>query len=83
METKFDPKTKVKQGDLGSAPDGKQPNQEATNIDFSKDAPAKGKSKNYLESEEGSLYQKGAYVTKSGSEHVQESLFKMADEKDY
>ena len=36
METKFDPKTKVKQGDLGLAPDGKQPNQEATNIDFSK-----------------------------------------------
>ena len=35
METKFDPNTKVKQGDLGSAPDGKQPNQEATNIDFS------------------------------------------------
>ena len=83
MEKNFDPKTKVKQGDLGSALDGKQPNQEATNIDFAKDAPVKGESKNYLESEEGSLYQKGAYVTKSGSEHVQESLFKMADEKDY
>ena len=83
METKFDPKTKVKQGDLGPAPDGKQPNQEATNIDFEKHAPGKGKSKKYLESEEGSLYQKGAYDTKSGSEHVQESLFKMADEKDY
>ncbi len=40
METKFDPKAKVKQGDLGSAPDGKQPNQEATNIDFAKDAPS-------------------------------------------
>jgi len=25
METKFDPKAKVKQGDLGSAADGKQP----------------------------------------------------------
>ena len=83
MEKNFDPKAKVKQGDLGPAPDGKQPNQEATNIDFDKDAPAKGKSKKYLESEEGSLYQKGAYVTKSGSEHVQESLFKKADEKDY
>ena len=35
MENKFDPKAKVKQGDLGSAPDGKQPNQEITNIDFS------------------------------------------------
>jgi len=83
MEKNFDPKAKVKQGDFGSAPDGKQPNQEATNIDFAKDAPGQGKSKNYLESEEGSLYKKGAYVTKSGSEHVQESLFKIADEKDY
>jgi hypothetical protein len=83
METKFDPKAKVKQGDLGSAPDGKQPNQEATNIDFNKHAPTQGKSKNYLESEEGSLYQKGTYVTKSGKEHVQDSLFKLADEKDY
>ena len=83
MENKFDPKAKVKQGDLGSAPDGKQPNQEATNIDFDKHAPGKGKSKNYLESEEGSLYKDGAYVTKSGKEHVQDSLFKLADEKDY
>ena len=83
MEKNFDPKAKVKQGDLGSASDGKQPNQAPTNIDFNKHAPTQGKSKNYLESEEGSLYQKGAYVTKSGSEHVQEPLFKMADEKDY
>ena len=83
MEIKFDPKAKVKQGDLGSAPDGKQPNQEATNIDFNKHAPRKGKSKNYLASEEGSLYKDGAYVTKSGKEHVQDSLFKLADEKDY
>ena len=83
METKFDPKAKVNQGDLGSAPEGKQPNQEAKNIDFDKHAPGKYQSKNYLETEKGSLYQKGAYVTKSGSEHVQKSLFKKADEKDY
>ena len=83
METKFDPKAKVKQGDTSSIPDGKQPNQEATNIDFSKDAPTQGNSKNYLESEEGSLYKDGAYVTKPGKVHVQESLFKLADEKDY
>ena len=50
MEMNFDPKAKVKQGDLGSAPDGKQPNQEATNIDFDKHAPGKGKSANYLAS---------------------------------
>ena len=78
METNFDPKAKVKQGDLGPAPDGKQPNQEAINIDFEKHAPGKHKSKNFLD-----LERSGEYLTKSGSEHVQESLFKMADEKDY
>ena len=39
METKFDPKAKVKQGQLSDAPDGKQPNREHTNIDFSQHAP--------------------------------------------
>ena len=53
------------------------------NIDFNKEAPGKYQSKNYLESEEGSLYKDGAYVTKSGKEHVQDSLFAMADKKDY
>ena len=71
METKCDPKAKVKQGDLGAAPNGKQPNQEATNIDFAKDAPRKGESETAL--------QNNNYPTKSGSEHVQESLFKQAD----
>ena len=75
METKFDPKAKVKQGDLGSAPDGKQPNQEPTNIDFNKHAPRKGESETALRDTN--------YPTKSGSEHVQDSLFKLADEKDY
>jgi len=75
METKFDPKAKVKQGDLGSAADGKQPNQQATNIDFEKHAPGKGKSETALRDNN--------YPTKSGSEHVQDSLFKLADQKDY
>ena len=75
METKFDPKAKVNQGDLGSAPDGKQPNQEATNIDFSKDAPRKGEADVALKNID---YPKG-----SVKQHVQESLFKLADEKDY
>ena len=75
METKFDPKAKVKQGDLGSDADGKQPNQQATNIDFAKEAPRKGESETALKNI--------SYPTKSGSEHVQESLFKMADQKDY
>ena len=78
METKFDPKAKVNQGDLGSAPEGKQPNQEAKNIDFDKHAPGKYQSKNYLD-----LEKSGEYLTKSGKEHVQDSLFKQADEKDY
>ena len=78
METKFDPNAKVKQGDLGSAADGKQPNQQAKNIDYDKHAPGKGNSKNYLD-----LEKSGEYLTKSGKEHVQDSLFKLADEKDY
>ena len=75
METKFDPNAKVKAGDLNTAPDGKQPNQEAKNIDFSKDAPRKGESETALRDNN--------YPTKSGSEHVQDSLFKLADQKDY
>ena len=75
MENKFDPKAKVKQGDTSSIPDGKQPNQEATNIDFSKHAPRKGESETALKDIN--------YPTKSGKEHVQDSLFKLADEKDY
>ena len=75
METNFDPKAKVKQGDLGTAPDGKQPNQEAINIDFAKEAPRKGESEIALKNNN--------YPTKSGKEHVQDSLFKKADERDY
>ena len=75
METKFDPNAKVKAGDLNTAPDGKQPNQEAKNIDFCKDAPRKGESEKYIRNID--------YPTKSGKEHVQDSLFKLADQKDY
>ncbi len=74
METKFDPKAKVKQGEFGIAPDGKQPNRESKNIDFSQDAPRKGESETAL--------QNNNYPTKSGSEHVQESLFKQTNEKE-
>ena len=75
MENKFDPKAKVKQGDTSSIPDGKQPNQEATNIDFNKHAPRKGESETALKDIN--------YPDKVGKEHVQDSLFKLADEKDY
>ena len=73
METKFHPKAKVKQGQFSDAPDGKNPNREHTNIDFTKHAPKKYQPFEYDVTE----------VSKSGSEHVQESLFNMADEKDY
>ena len=73
MEMKFDPKAKVKQGQLSDAPEGKQPNRPHNTIDFSQHAPRK--------------YQEFEYdvtvPTKSGSEHVQDEVFKMADEKDY
>jgi len=73
MESKFDPKAKVKQGQLSDGPEGKQPNREHTNIDFSQHTHRK---------QEPFAY----YVdvpSKPGAEHVQQSLFKMADEKDY
>ena len=73
MEMKFDPKAKVKQGQLSDAPEGKQPNREHTNIDFSLHAPKKYQPFEYDVTE----------PTKPGAEHVQESLFNMADEKDY
>ena len=73
METKFDPKAKVQQGQLSNAPDGKQPNRESTNIDFSLHAPKKYQQYDYDPS----------VPTKSGSEHVQDAVFKMAEEKDY
>ena len=73
MQSTFDPKAKVKQGQFSDSPEGKQPNREHTNIDFSLHAPKK--------------YQPFEYdvtvPSKSGSEHVEESLFTMADEKDY
>ena len=73
MEAKFDPKAKVKQGQFSDGPDGKNPNRGHTNIDFCKHAPKKYQPFEYDVTE----------PTKSGAEHVQESLFNMADEKDY
>ena len=75
MEKNFDPNAKVKQGELGPAPDGKQPNQEAINIDFSEDAPRKGESEIALKN--------NSYPTKSGSEHVQNPLLQKADKAKY
>ena len=69
----FDPKSKVKQGQFSDAPDGKNPNREHTNIDFSKHAPKK--------------YQEFEYdvtmTSEAGSKHVDNAVFTMAYEKDY
>ena len=73
METKFDPKAKVKQGQFSDAPEGKQPNREHTNIDFSQHTHRK---------QEPFAYDVDV-PSKTASEHVQESLFKKANEKDY
>ena len=73
MQSTFDPKAKVKQGQFSDAPDGKNPNREHTNIEFEKHAPKKYQPFEYDVTE----------TSKSGSEHVEDSLFKMADEKDY
>ena len=73
MQSTFDPKAKVKQGQFSDAPDGKNPNREHTNIDFEKHAPRKYQQFEYDVTE----------ASKPGSEHVQDSLFNMADEKDY
>jgi len=75
MEKSFNPNAKITQGQLSTAADGKQPNQPTVNIDFKKHAPGKGESENYLKDIN--------YPSPSGSEHVQMSLFNMADEKDY
>jgi hypothetical protein len=75
MEINFDIKNKVKQGELSEASDGKQPNRESVNIDFKEHAPGKY--------EADVVLKKIDYPTKSGSEHIQQSLFSMADEKDY
>lgn len=75
MEINFDIKSKVKQGELNKAPDGKQPNRESMNIDFSAEAPNKYNADVALK--------KNDYPSKTGSEHMQESFFSMADEKDY
>ena len=75
MESNFDPKAKVKQGQFSDSPDGKQPNNQHTNIDFAKEAPGKGEADTYLK--------KADYPSESGSKHVDDAVFRMADEKDY
>jgi hypothetical protein len=46
MKTNFDPKAKVKQGDISTTPEGKQPNQQPGNlkITYGKEERATGNS---------------------------------------
>jgi len=73
MEATFDPKAKIKQGQFSDSPDGKNPNREHDNIDFTQHAPKKYQEYDY----------DPVVPSKPGAEHVQDSLFKMAEERDY
>ena len=75
MQTKFDPKAKVKQGQFSESAYCIQPNNQHTNIDFAYEAPGKGEADIYLK--------KADYPSESGSKHVDDAVFRMADEKDY
>ena len=75
MEMKFDPKAKVKQGDLSSTPEGKQPNQAPGDLLIS---PSK---EDVLANTGDGKF--GYHEIKKSKSQVQSSLFTMADERDY
>ena len=75
MEMKFDPTAKVKQGDLGTAPEGKQPNQSPGDLKVGL------KREDYAaETQDGNF---GYHEIKKFKSQVQPTLFTMADERDY
>ena len=73
METKFDPKAKVKQGQFSDAAEGKQPNRESMNLDFQSRTEEKVSLFSMIKM---CLLNQVLNMFKS-------SLFRMADEKDY
>jgi len=75
MEMKFDPKAKVKQGDLSTAPEGKQPNQSPGDLKISIKREDRA-----AETQDGNF---DYHEIKKVKSQVQTSLFTMADEKDY
>ena len=75
MEMKFDPKAKVKQGDLSTSPEGKQPNQAPGDLLISP-----GKEDVLANTGDGKF---GYLEPKKFKSQVQPSLFAMADERDY
>ena len=72
METKFDPRAKVTQGDLSSAPDGKQPNQQPGNLKIT-----------YGKEERAMETQDDYYEPKKVRSQLDANFNKLADEKDY
>ena len=75
METKFDPKAKVTQGDLSSATDGKQPNQQPGNLKIT-----------YSREEIAAITQDGNFEyhePKKFRSQLDANFDKLADEKDY
>jgi hypothetical protein len=75
MEMKFDPRAKVKQGDLSTSPEGKQPNQAPGDLLISP-----GKEDVLANTGDGKF---GYLEPKKFKSQVQPSLFAMADERDY
>tara|TARA_R110002049_G_scaffold171269_1_gene337779 strand:- start:79 stop:306 length:228 start_codon:yes stop_codon:yes gene_type:complete len=75
MEMKFDPRAKVKQGDLSSTPEGKQPNQAPGDLLIS---PSK---EDVLANTGDGKF--GYHEPKKFKSQLDANLFKMADEKDY
>lgn len=75
MKTNFDPKAKVKQGDLSLTPDGKQPNQQAINLKVT-----------YSKEEMAAITQDGKfdyYKPKKFRSQLDANFNELADEKDY
>lgn len=75
MEMKFDPRAKVKQGDLSTTPEGKQPNQAPGNLKI-----AYGREEHAAETQDG---KHGYYEPKKFRSQLDANFNKLADEKDY
>ena len=75
MEMKFDPKAKVKQGDLSTTPEGKQPNQSPGTLKVGV------KREDYAaETQDGNF---GYHEIKKPKSQLDANFNKLADEKDY
>jgi hypothetical protein len=75
MKMKFDPRAKVKQGDLSTSPEGKQPNQAPGDLLIS---PSK---EDVLANTGDGKF--GYHEPKKFKSQLDANLFTMADERDY